>query len=1024
VGNFYIADSGNNRIREVTMAGTITTFAGTGAAGYTGDNGPAVSATLNKPSALAIDSANNLYILDTNNSVVREVSTAGTITTVAGNGTVGYSGDGGAATSAALNLPYGLGIDSSGNLYIADSGNNVVREVSTAGVITTIIGDGTPGFSGDGGPGVSATLSNPQGLAVDSYGNLYVSDQGNQRVRELNTPSGSVMFPTTAVGATSSAVTVPLEVNTPGTTITAVTAPVSQGGRQEYTVTATGCALNTALAAGTFCNFTVTFSPGYAGVRGVPLQVSTSAGTFSFGMAGIGMAPQAALTPGIITIAPPITSGPNYFPSGGIVFDSAGNYYAAVNTFTISSELVEVAAGTGAVTNLPVPSGSDPISLGLAVDSAGNVYISNPSLCYVAKVAPGSSSAVIIAGTPSLFFTGYNGGSYSGDGGLATSATLNTPTGLAIDSAHNLYIADTYNNRIRKVSAASGIITTVAGNGTGGGAGDNGPATSAELNYPSAVAVDSVGNLYIADTSNNRIRKVEASGGIIATVAGDGTAGYSGDNGLATSAELNYPTGVVVDSAGDIYITDGSNDVIRMVNTAGIITTVAGNGTVGSSGNGIPATSATLQPFGLALDNAGNLYIVDASEGIRIVNVSTGALNFASAQVGSSTTQTVAVTDIGNLPLTFAVPASGQNPTIPAGFTLDGGTSCPQLSAGSQPSTLASGASCGLAINFVTGTTSVSGTASIADNAVNGSLQTVQLSGGAGETFGTTTTINVATPYYGQTQVSATILSTGGTLTPVGSVVFTVDGAVQPAVTVNSAGVATLPATVSNALALGSHTIAAAYTSSSAGSTNSNGTRIFTVGQPPSVTVVPSSTSLSVAPGSSATDTITVTPVGGYTGTLAFSCKNLPQNATCSFLPATVALTGTSGAQSVVVTIQTAGGTAELNRWNPFPSGTPSVFAAAVFWAPGLLTLTLAGRKRRTSSRSYYLILLLALVAATGVLTGCGGSSAAGSTAPTAPTAPTTPSAPVTPAGTSTVQIAATNAGTQVQSFTLALTVQ
>ena len=258
MGNLYIADFGNNRVREVTVAGT-TTFAGTGAAGYTGDNGPAVSAALNKPSALAIDSANNLYILDTNNSVVREVSTAGTITTVAGNGTVGYSGDGGSATSASLNLPYGLSIDSSGNLDIADSGNNVVREVSTAGVITTIIGDGTPGFSGDGGPGVSAALSNPLGVALDSQGNLDVSDQGNQRIRELNTPSGSVIFPSTAVNATSTAVTIPLQVNVPDTTITSITAAVSQGGEQEYSVSATGCALNTPLSAGTLCNVTMTF---------------------------------------------------------------------------------------------------------------------------------------------------------------------------------------------------------------------------------------------------------------------------------------------------------------------------------------------------------------------------------------------------------------------------------------------------------------------------------------------------------------------------------------------------------------------------------------------------------------------------------------------------------------------------------------------------------------------------------------------------------------------------------------------
>jgi sugar lactone lactonase YvrE len=277
-GNLYIADAGNNRVREVAATtGIITTIAGTGTAGYGGDNGAAVSATLNKPSAVVEGATGNLYVLDSGNNVVRLVS-SGTITTIAGNGTAGYSGDNGAATSATLHTPYGLNIDGSGNLYIADSGNNVVRIVSTAGIISTIAGNGTAGYSGDNGAAISATLNNPQGVTIDSQGDIYISDESNNRVREVTTPTGSVVFPTTPVTSTSAVVTIPLQVNTEGTTITGISAPVSQGGKQEYTVAAAGCTLNTALAADTVCNVTVTFTPGYPGPRTVPYRLPVRPG--------------------------------------------------------------------------------------------------------------------------------------------------------------------------------------------------------------------------------------------------------------------------------------------------------------------------------------------------------------------------------------------------------------------------------------------------------------------------------------------------------------------------------------------------------------------------------------------------------------------------------------------------------------------------------------------------------------------------------------------------------------------------
>jgi hypothetical protein len=290
----------------------------------------------------------------------------------------------------------------------------------------------------------------------------------------------------------------------------------------------------------------------------------------------------------------------------------------------------------------------------------------------------------------------------------------------------------------------------------------------------------------------------------------------------------------------------------------------------------------------------------------------------------------------------------------------------------------------------------------------------------------TTTTINVATPTFGQTQVSATVLATAGTATPMGTVVFTVDGTVQPAITLNSSGVAMLPSGVSNGLAVGSHTIAAVYTSSSVEFSNSNATRIFSVAQavPPTVTISPSTTSLTVSAGGSVTDTLTLAAVGGYTGTLQFSCTNLPQNASCSFQPSTVTFAATGGPQTVVATIQTAGGTAALRQADPPPSQHGPVLPRVVFWGSGLLTMALATKKRRRFLGNYHLLLLLAFLAATGLMTACGGgSSSPQSTAPTTP--PTTsPSAPATPAGTSIVQISVSDSGTKVQSFTVTLTVQ
>jgi sugar lactone lactonase YvrE len=295
--------------------------------------------------------------------------------------------------------------------------------------------------------------------------------------------------------------------------------------------------------------------------------------------------------------------------------DTAGNVYITDfenNRIRMvnTSGLISTIAGTGVAGN----SGNG----GLATAATLNhPYCAAMNLAGDLYIAEGYNNDVRYVKTTGIISTiaGNGTAGYSGDGGFAFFAELNAPDGFAFDTLGDYFIADLSNNRVRKVNKA-GIISTVAGNGTAGFSGDGGPADSAELNAVADIAADAAGNIYIADFNNNRIREVNSLG-IITTIAGNGTAGYSGDGGPATSAELNFPDGVAVDSSGNVYIADNDNNLIRKVSTGGIITTIAGNGTAGYTGDGGPATSAELNnPAGLAVDKSGNVYIADVGNNV------------------------------------------------------------------------------------------------------------------------------------------------------------------------------------------------------------------------------------------------------------------------------------------------------------------------------------------------------------------------------------------------------------------------
>lgn len=349
---------------QISWSQNISTIGGNGSIGFSGDGAAATSATMNGPQDVAVDTFGNVYIADAANHRIRKITAAtGVMSTIAGNGTPAYSGDGAAATAASLYAPIGVAVDAAANVYIVDNGNHCIRKVNAlTGIITTVAGSGVAGFAGDGGLATLAKLYAPYDVTLDTAGNLYIADVSNNRIRKVNAKTG----------------------------------------------------------------------------------------------------------------------------------------------------IISTVAGTGA---------------------AG----------------------------------------FSGDGGLATAAKLYQPFSVVVDLAGNMFITDSYNHRIRKVSAATGFITTIAGTGTAAYAGDGGAATMAQFNTPYSLALDGSGNVYVSDFNNNRIRKITVATGIITSVAGNGIAGFSGDGGLATAAKLSYAKGIFVDRVNNIFIADELNQRIRFVCNAATI---------------------------------------------------------------------------------------------------------------------------------------------------------------------------------------------------------------------------------------------------------------------------------------------------------------------------------------------------------------------------------------------------------------------------------------------------------------------
>jgi hypothetical protein len=584
-GNYYIRSC--QQIYKVTPAGQWTLIAGASALpGFSGDGGPATSAVFGAIADVFVDGSGNVFISDSGNERVREVSAAtGIINTVAGNGTPGFAGDGASATSAELFNPQGIFVDGFGNLFIADESNQRVRKV-TAGIISTVAGNGTAGFSGDSSTATTAKLSNPLGVAVDGSGNIFIADANNNRIREVSSGTINTVAGTTGAGssgdggaATSAQLSSPVRVFVDGSGNLYISDQTNEKIRE-----VAGGIINTVVGNGTF---------GFTGDGGA----ATSA-----------------------EIASPLSLFVD--GSGNIFFSSTSGIrevlHASGNIITVIGNSAFGFSGD----NGPAASAQMFFPEGVAVDSFGNIFFADAGNYRIREVVASTGIIQTVAGNGTAGF--------SGDGGPATSAQIQPGAGLAVDSSGNIFFVDRpvagVNNscRIREVVAGTGSIRTVAGNGSCVYSGDGLPATSAGLGVPDGLSVDQSGRIFITQLSSPRVRMVSAVGGTITTVAGNGTVGFSGDGGPATSATLNNPTGVYAN--GVLFIADDGNARVRQTFVGGPISTIAGNGIPSYSGDGGPATSAEIVPLGISGDNFGDIFI---SGGNVIRGVTSGLIQTA-----------------------------------------------------------------------------------------------------------------------------------------------------------------------------------------------------------------------------------------------------------------------------------------------------------------------------------------------------------------------------------------------------------
>ena len=1008
-GNTYVSDNITNRVFKIDTSENFSVVAGNGVKGFSGDGGLATAATLNGPEGIAIDSNNVLYIADTGNNVIRAVNTsastqnaggisigAGNIATVAGSAgqvcatPTAACGDGGPAIQAQLNAPAGVAIDPlTKNVLIADTLDNKIRKVTAStAIISTVAGTGTAGAPTNG-TATSSELSGPVGVYVDGSGNLFIADTVNNEIEEV---TGTTL---TAVAATVG------KLLAPNAVFVDATGDIFIADSNDNIIRElSGGTLNTIAGNGLPCTPPPSL-PTCEGATALSSYLNFPTGVFvnssgtTFWIAdqnddvilAVDVASNAvSIFTGIYFnrayygLSGVATSAELLHPSG-MNFDSAGNLLvadtdnSAIRKIDTSGNISTV-AGTGTACNTQTcgdgglsASGTLALPSDVALDAAGNIYIADTE-DHAIRVINTTSSVLkfflnttneldvlpgdieTVAGTISTVCPTPPS---CGDNAPATLAFLNAPGGLFLDKSGNIYIADTGDNVIRfvntqalgtpsikigTVSVAPGNIATVAGNYTAcatatgtNPCGDAASASLANLNGPSSVFVDTAGNIYIVDTFDNRIRVVnpQASGSVslagvtinagdIATIAGNGDATYSGDGHIATSASLAFPGGVfVVDT--NIFIADQANSVVRVVNSlSGNIQTAVGTGVSGSTGDGGPPLSAELaRPIGVRTDSSGNLYISDGS----------------AARVRK-------VTDLLATPPTAAVAPLG----IPFGTQA-------------------------------LGTTSTGQTVTVTNNGIltNLAVSSVAISGADAGDFKQTN------------NCSSVIPGTFCTIT----VTFAPTATGQRSATLNVTDNATGSP---QAVAL-------------------SGTAVVPFTLPQSGNLSPAS----VSAGGSATATITVTWGGSSNTAVALSCKVEPSAAptapTCSLSPSSV--TPKSGTANSTMTIKTTAPTSSALQ--PAILHGSGIFTATWLFLPAMVLSTAGlGGSRRKKTLSYFLLTLA--IAGSIFLVACGGGN---SSSNNKGNGGGSGGASGTASGTYEITVTATSSGlpTQTENFTL-----
>jgi predicted outer membrane repeat protein len=608
-GNVYVADSGNHRIRKITPGGTVTLYAGSGTAGSS-NNVSGLLARFNQPKGLVIEGA-NIYVADTGNHLLRKIvpdgANAGAVTTLAGS-TMGFTD--GLASAAQFNGPSSLGTDDNGRLYVADEGNHSIRRVSIAGEVETEVGLGTAGFVN--GDKTIASFDSPTGVAIDADGNLLIADTDNNCVRRVDIKPMSVSS-TVIAGSTNAdgiQVTVDIDFAALGldplktyyfrwkSNTTSLTLPLGHSFfTYELPTVATAAATN---LIPTSARLNALVDPKQS-VTTVVFEYSTDPNMLPpyavRSLAG-------STTPGYVDAQ---GASAAFFEPNGMAVNAAGEVFVAdrlnhrIRKITPAG-LVSTFAGSGS------PGFLDDTGLaaefenpnGLALDSLGNLYVADEANHCIRRI------------TPAGVVTTFAGSGIAGfQDGTSGSARFLYPTGVAVDSANHVYVADSGNHRIRKIDAVTGAVSTFAGSGLDGVA--DGAFFTAQFSTPVAIAVNAFDDVLVLERGSNRVRLVSLIG--VSTLAGDNTAGLV--DGLGTAARFSSPTGITVGPDGNAYIADRGNHCIRRLTVGGEVTTIAGSGVAGTVDSPTIGLSPAIvtqfdSPTGIVSDASGALYITQA----------------------------------------------------------------------------------------------------------------------------------------------------------------------------------------------------------------------------------------------------------------------------------------------------------------------------------------------------------------------------------------------------------------------------